>query len=119
MWLSTSTVGKFIGEIDEAVEGKASVVINVNVLSLEISRCVDDPNFTSLNKVIGDNHVLLVRSDLDVVGPDDRMHLIRVIKTLHVVQVTDVKGSNVVGSGQSQVDKTSILADVGAVVTRR
>jgi hypothetical protein len=114
MWLSSTTVGKLLAEINGPVEGKASILLKIDVKSLEVSRGVDDTNIASLDEVIGDNQVLLVGSDLDVVGPDGGLVLIRVIETLDVAQVTDIQGSNVVGGGQGGVEVFTVLADVGA-----
>lgn len=112
--LSSTTVGELLAEVNGAVEGKASILLEINVKRLEVSRGVDDTNLASLDEVIGDNQVLLVGSDLDVVGSDGGLVLIRVIKTLDVAQVTDIQGSNVVGGGQGGVEVFAVLADVGA-----
>lgn len=115
MRLSTTTVGELFAEVDGTVEGQATVLIEINVKSLEVSWGVDDTNLSSLHEVIGDNHMLLVGGDLDVVRADGGLILIRVIKTLDIVQVADVQGSDVVGSSESQIDEAAILGDVGAV----
>lgn len=115
MRLSTTTVGELFAEVDGTVEGQATVLVEINVQSLEVSWSVDDTNLSSLHEVIGDNHMLLVGGDLDVVRADGGLILIGVIETLDIVQVADVQGSNVVGSSESQIDEAAILGDVGAV----
>lgn len=59
--------------------------------------------------------MLLVGSDLDIVRADSGLVLIRVIKTLDIVQITDVQSSDVIGSGQSEIDEAAVLGDIGAV----
>jgi hypothetical protein len=53
--------------------------------------------------------VLLVRSDLDVVGTNGRLVLIGVVKTFDVVQVGDIEGSDVVGGGESDYNVLLVL----------
>lgn len=116
--LSSTAVGELLAEVDGSVEGKTSILLEINVKGLEVSRGVDDTNLACLHEVIGDNQVLLVRGDLDVVGSHGGLVLIGVIKALNVVQVADVKGGNVVGGGQSGVEVLAVLTDVGAEVYR-
>lgn len=52
--------------------------------------------------------MLLVRSDLDVVRANGGLVLIGVVKTLDVVQVGDIEGSDVVGGGER--DYNGLLA---------
>jgi hypothetical protein len=112
--LGSPAVGKLLVEVNSAVERKASILLEINVKSLEVSWGIDDTNLASLDEVISDNQVLLVRSDLDVMGSDGGLVLIGVIETLDVVQVTNVKGGDMVGGGQGSVEVLAILADVGA-----
>ena len=114
MRLSTTTIGEFLREVNSAVERKASIFIEINVKRLEVSRSVDDTNITSLDEVVGHDQVLLVRCDLEIVRSDGRLVLIGIIQTLDVVEVTDVKRSNMVGCGKSCVEVFTVLADVGA-----
>lgn len=100
MRLRATTVGELLGEVDGAVEAERAVIVNVNVQSLEVCGSIDDTDVTSLHEVIGDDDVLLVRSDLDVVGTNGRLVLIGVVKTLDIVQVGDIEGSDVVGGGE-------------------
>lgn len=90
MRLSTTTIGELLGEVNRAVEGKAAVLLEVDVERLEVSRGVDDTNVASLDEVVGDDQVLLVGSDLQIVRSDSRLVLIGVIQTLDVVEVADV-----------------------------
>jgi len=112
--LSTSAVGELLAEIDSSVERQATVLIEIDVQGLEVSWSVDDTNFSGLHEIVGNNNMLLVGSNLDIVRADSWLILIRVIKTFDIVQVTDIQSSNVVGSGQSQVDEAAVLGDVGA-----
>lgn len=90
MRLSTTTIGELLGEVNRAVEGKAAVLLEVDVERLEVSRGVDDTDVASLDEVVGDDQVLLVGSDLQIVRSDSRLVLIGVIQTLDVVEVADV-----------------------------
>lgn len=90
MRLSTTTIGELLGEVNRAVEGKATVLLEVDVERLEVSRGVDDTDVASLDEVVGDDQVLLVGSDLQIVRSDSRLVLIGVIQTLDVVEVADV-----------------------------
>lgn len=115
MGLSTTAAGKLLAEINCAVESQAAIIVDIDVQSLEISWRIDDANLSSLHEVVGNNHMLLIRSHLDVVRADGRLILIRVIEALHVVQVANVESGNVVGSCQSEVDEAAVLTDIGAV----
>lgn len=65
-----------------------------------------------LDEVVDGNEVLLVWSDTEGVDTDSWLNLIGVIKTLDVVQVADVKGGNVVGSGQAEVQEFTVGTEV-------
>jgi hypothetical protein len=112
--LSATAAGKFVGEINGAVEAKAAVVEQVDVESLVVGRSVNQTDLASLDEVVRDDEVLLIGSDLNVVRSNAGLLLIGVIETLDVVEVTNVKGSDVVGSGEGQVDEFAIRSDVGA-----
>lgn len=101
MRLGASAVGKLLGEVDESVEAERAILFDVNVKRLEIGRSVDDTDVAGLHKVVGNDDVLLVGSDLDVVGSDGRLVLFGVVEALDVVQVGDVEGGDVVGGGES------------------
>lgn len=66
----------------------------------------------SLDKVASDQKVLLVGRDLDVVGSNDGLSLLGVVKTLDVVQVGDVKSSDVVSEGQGEVSEFAIVRNI-------
>lgn len=67
----------------------------------------------SLDEVAENEQVLLIGRDLDVVGTDDGLNFIRVVKALGVVKVGDVQGSDVVASSDGEVGKLSIVCEVG------
>lgn len=115
MRLSTTTAGELMTEVNGAVEVQAAVIVEINVQRFEVSRRVDKTNVSGLHKVVGDDDVLLVRRDLNVVGASSGLVFIRVIQTLDVVQIADVKGSNVVAGGQGEVEETTVLGDIGTV----
>lgn len=111
--LSTTTVRELLAEVDSPVEVQATIIIDINVQRLEVSRGIDDADLAGLNKVIGDYQMLLVRSDLDVVGTHGGLVLVGIIQALDVVQVGDVQGGDVVGGCEGQVEETTVLTDVG------
>lgn len=57
----------------------------------------------------------MIRGELKIVRTDSRLVLIRVIKTLDVVQVADVQSSDVIGKSQGKVCEAAVLRNVGAV----
>jgi hypothetical protein len=83
--LRATTVCEFPIEVDRAVEAKRAILVDVNVQRLEVGRSVDDTDVAGLHEVIGDDDVLLIGSDFDVVGSDGGLILIGVIKALDVV----------------------------------
>ena len=114
MRLGTTAVGKLALEVDGAVEAEAAVVEDVDVQGLEVGGGVDQAKVAGLHKVVGGDKVLLVGCDLDVVGADGGLLLIRVVEPLDVVQVADVESRDVVGSSQREVEEAAVLGDVGA-----
>lgn len=80
--LSSTTVRKFLAKVNRAVEGQAAILIDVNVERLEVGRGVDDPDLARLNEVVGDDQVLLVGRDFDVVRSHSGLVLVGVIETL-------------------------------------
>lgn len=66
----------------------------------------------SLHKVAADEEVLLVRRNLDVVGTDDGLGLVGVVKALDVAEVGDVEGGDVVAEGQGEVGKLAVVGNV-------
>lgn len=113
--LRATAVGELLGEVDGAVEAERAVIVNVNVQRLEVGGSVDDTDVAGLDKVVGDNNVLLIRSDLDVVRTNGRLILIRVVKALDVVQVGDIEGSDVVGGSESDCNFMLVLRIVTSV----
>jgi hypothetical protein len=97
--LGTATILKLLGEVDGAVKVQAAIIIEVNIQSPVISRCVYDTNFACLHKVIGDRNVLLIRGNFDIVRANRVLVLIGVIQTLNVTKVADVKRSDMVCRG--------------------
>ena len=67
-----------------------------------------------MDKVIRDNNVLLVGCYLDIMRADSRLILIGVVETLDIVEIGDIKSSNMVGGCEGKVDKFAILGEVGA-----
>lgn len=116
MRLSTTAILELLAEINRPVEVQAAIVVEVDIQCLEVSRRVDNSNVSGLDKVVGDDKMPLVRRDLDIVRANGGLVLVWVIQALDVVQVANVEGSNVVGSGQGEVEETAILGDIGAVI---
>ena len=113
MGLSSTTVSKLAGEVDAAVEAETAIREDVNPLSLEISRCVHDTDLASLNKVVGNEEVLLVGTDFEIVRSYNALIFIGVVKTLDVVEVRDVQRRDVVAEGEGEVGELAVAGDVG------
>jgi hypothetical protein len=96
MRLSASTVRKRTGKVDGAVEMQRTVRVDVDVEGFVIGRGVDEADVAGLYKVIGDDDVFLIGRDFDVVGSDGGLDFVGVVEALYVVEVGNVKGSNVV-----------------------
>lgn len=60
--------------------------------------------------------MLLIWCDLDVVGSNSRLHGIRVIQSLNVVEIRDVKGGDVVCGCESEISKFAVLGYIRAKV---
>jgi hypothetical protein len=114
--LRATTVGELPSKIDGAVEPERAIIVDVNVQRLEVGGSVDDTDVTGLHEVIGDDDVLLVGSDLDVVGSDGGLILIGVVETLGVVQVGDIEGGNVVGGGESDCNELLVSRTIEGVL---
>ena len=97
--LGSTTSRELLVKVNGAVEAETAVVVDVDVQGLEVSRGVDVADLPGLHKVIRDHNVLLVRCDLDVVRANRWLHFVRVIQTLDVIQVANVKSRDVVCSG--------------------
>lgn len=115
MRLGSSTVGKLAGKVDGAVEAQGTIGKDVNVECLEVSWSVDNANVTSLDKVVGDDNVLLIGGDLDVVRAEGGLDLIGIIEANDIVEVADVEGGNVVGKGEGEVGELSVGSEVRAI----
>lgn len=76
---------------------QGTVRVDVDVKPLEVCRGIDQANLPRLYKVVGDDNVLLVRCDFDVMRANGRLNLVRVIEALGVIQVRDVERGDVVG----------------------
>ena len=66
----------------------------------------------SLHEVAGNQKILLVGRDLDVVWSNDGLSLLRVVEALDVVQVGDIQSSDVVSESQSEVSELAVIRDV-------
>ena len=97
MWFATATIRISIREFDGAIEGEATVRLDVNVLRLEVGGSIDEADGAGLHEVVGDDDVLLIRCDFDIVGADEWLHFVRVIEALDVLEVGDIQGGDVVG----------------------
>lgn len=113
--LGATAVGKLLAKVDGPVEVQAAVIEDVDVQRLEVGRRVDDADLARLHKVVGDEEVLLVGGDLDVVRANGRLVLVGVVQALDVVQVADVEGGDVVGGRQGEVGEAAILRKIGAL----
>ena len=67
-----------------------AVVIDVDIQRFEVSRSVDKPNISGLDKIVSDYNVLLIRRDFDVVRTDTGLNFIGVVQTLDVGEIRDV-----------------------------
>lgn len=84
MRLSTTTLRELFAEVNSPVKAQASVIVDINVQRIEISRRVDDTNLSGLHEVVGDDEVLLVRRDFDVVRTNCGLVLIGIVQTLNI-----------------------------------
>jgi hypothetical protein len=93
---------------------QATIVVNINVQCLIVGWCIDESDLSSLHKVVGDNNVLLVWRDLDVVGPDGWLDSVRVIQALDVVEVRDVESSDVICGCEGEIGVFAVLGNIRA-----
>jgi hypothetical protein len=56
--------------------------------------------------------VLLVRRDLNVVWSNDGLNFIWIVESLDIVQIRDIKSSNMVAKSDSEVGKLSVIGDI-------
>lgn len=113
MGLSSTTGLVEVGEVDGAVEAQGAVVLDVDVEGLEVSGGVDDADIAGLDEVVGDDEVLLVGGDLEVVGTNGGLDDVGVVEALDVVEVGDVEGGDVVSGSQGEVGEAAILGEIG------
>lgn len=112
VWLSSASVGKLGGEVDAAVETQAAIRKDINPLRLKIGRGVDDTNLAGLNKIIGNQQVLLIRTDLQIMWTNDTLILIRVIQSLDVVKIRNVKCCDMVADCKREIGELAVVGDV-------
>ena len=110
---ATAAPCKDLLKVNGAVEAQRTVVVNVDPVALVIGGSVDDGYISTLHKVASDEQVLLIGRDLDVVGTDDRLLLIRVIKTLDVVEVGNVESSDMVAESDGEISDLAVIGDIG------
>lgn len=96
--LPSTPIGIRSREVDASVEVQRPIGIDVNIQSLVISRCVDIADLASLHEVVGDDDVLLVGSNFDVVRPYAWLNLVRIVQALWVVKVGYVQSGDMVRS---------------------
>lgn len=109
---SSTTLRELTQEINAAVELQAPIRQNINPLRLEICRRIHDTDITSLDKVIRNKQVLLIRADLDIMRSNNSLVRIRVVETLDVVQIADVERGDVVAQRERKVCKFTVVGDV-------
>lgn len=63
----------------------------------------------SLDEVTGNEQVLLVRRNLDVVGADDGLLLVGIVEALRVIKIRDIDSGNVVAEGDGEVGKLAVV----------
>ena len=96
MRLRTAPIGIRSCKVNAPVEVQRAIRVDVNVQRLEVGGGVDEADLASLHKVVGDDNVLLVGGDFDVVGTDGGLNGVWVIEALGVVEVGDVERGDVV-----------------------
>ena len=69
-------------------------------------------HITSLHEIPGDEEMLPVGSDLDVVRPDDGLVLVGIVQALDVAEIRDVQGRDVVAQREGEVGELPVLRDV-------
>lgn len=111
----TPALRKITLEINSPIKVQASIRIDINIQSLEISRGVDQPNIPSLDEVISDNDVFLIWCYFDIVRSDGWLNGIGVVESFDVVEIGDVERGDVVCGCEGEVGEFSVLGEVGAV----
>lgn len=108
-----ATVRKDSWEVDGSVEAEAAVVEDIDILSHVVGGGVQNTNVTSLDKVIGNDDVLLVWRDLQVVRSDNWLYFAVGIESLDVVEIGYVQLIDVVGSGGRNIHVFGVFGDGG------
>lgn len=112
---TTAPVVKLPREINGPIEAQSAIGQHVNVQGLVVTGRVQDADVARLHEVVGDEEVLLVRGELDVVRAEGGLFLVWVVEALDGVEVGDVEGGDVVGGCEGEVGEAAVLGDVGAV----
>ena len=113
MRLGSSTVGKLPREVNRPIEAQSTIIKDINIQSLVIRWGVHNADLSCLNEVISDNDMLLIWSDLDVMGSDSWLILIGVVETLDVIEVGDVESGDVVRGGEGEVEEFTVGGEIG------
>ena len=111
MRLSSTSIRIRPCEIDTPVEMQGPIRVDVDIEGFEVSRSVDEPDLSCLHKVIGDDDVLLIRRDLDIVGSDGRLDLIWIIEALHILQIGDIEGCDMIARCVGSFVKCQLILD--------
>lgn len=109
MRLSTPSISKLLRKINSTIKRQGPIRKNINIQSLEISRCINESNISCLHEIIGDNYVFLVGRYFDVVRSDCGLDFVRVVETLDVREIGDVEGGDVVCCCEGEVGVFSVL----------
>lgn len=109
---AAATLRELSQEVDAAVEAQAAIFKDVNPLRLEVRRSVNNADIPSLDEVVGDKQVLLIRADLDVVRTDNALLAIGVIEALNVVEIRDIESGDVVADCERKVSELAVVGDV-------
>lgn len=112
MWPSSTAFRELRQEVNAAIKAQATIRQDINPLSLEISRSINNRDISGLNKVISNKQVLLIRRNLDVVRTNNSLVRVGIIKTLDVVQIRDIEGCNVVAECEREISEFAVGRDV-------
>lgn len=113
VWLSSSlTILELRRKINGAIKCQASIVVDIRIQNLEISRRVDDSRIAGLHEVVDDNDVLLVGCDLRIVCADVREYGVRIIETLGGREVADVELDDVGVERKGEICVFTILSNI-------
>jgi len=109
---TTPAACKDLLKVNRSVEVERAILVNIDPVSLVVTRCIQHRDIARLHKVARDQNVLPVGRDLEVVRADDGLGGIRVVETLDVLEVGDIEGGHVVAEGNAEVREAAILGDV-------